>query len=128
MFRQELMDKTIQHALKNPIQSRGRNTISRMAAVITNDGYPDWRGMNCYKSHPMMFRFSKNHSKISLHAEISALLGVVSFYHNEYKIREILSDCDIYVARVLKDGSTALAKPCETCLGALTYFNIRNIY
>lgn len=122
-YDQKLMDRCIRHALDNPIQSRGRNTMSRMAALITNGSSGDdifaW---NKYKTHPLMLRFSKDHTKIHLHAEISAL--VVALSHTPY----YLPDYDIYIARVLKNGEPALAKPCDTCFGALTYFGIRNIW
>lgn len=129
----KLMDHCLSHALKNPIQSRGRNTISRMAALISgkylsNGPYPAWVGLNQYKTHPMMYRFSKDPTKIYLHAEIDAINSLISFYNSEHKIRDILSSCDIYVSRVLKDGTSALAKPCSSCFGALTHFGIRNVY
>lgn len=125
MLDPQIMDRCIQYALKNPIQSRGQTSISRMAAILT-DGRMEYVGVNQYKTHPLMFKFSKNHNKISLHAEIDAILKKVSrdgsFEDNE------LCWLDIYVARVLKDGTPALAKPCETCMGALMYYGIRNIY
>jgi tRNA(Arg) A34 adenosine deaminase TadA len=126
MYDQKLMDKAIQHAINNPIKSRGRTSISRMAAVIGN-GRTFWIGLNQYKTHPMMLKFSKDHNKICLHAEVDALISyntclAAGLYGEE------LDHYDIYVARVLKDDSPALAKPCNTCFGALSYFGIRNIY
>lgn len=119
-FRQELMDRCIQHAIKNPIQSRGRTSISRMAALITNKYNDDYYGQNKYKTHPLMKRFSRSDDKLCLHAEIDALLKMDSYPD--------FSCYDIYIARVLKNNTPALAKPCSTCLGALTYFGIRNMY
>lgn len=115
------MQRAIDHAISNPIVSRGRTSISRVSALITNHNIR-YYGWNQYKTHPMMFRFSKNPNQLCLHAEIDALLGA-------YKARGAdLSDFDVYVARVLRNGSPAFAKPCETCMGALTFFKVRRIY
>ena len=76
----------------------------------------------------MMKRFSKDDNKIYLHAEIDALLTFFVRYQerldSDMSMAEKLSNANVYVARVLKDGSPALAKPCDTCLGALMYFGI----
>lgn len=125
MFSQKTMDRCIEHARKNPIQSRGRTSISRMAALIISENWLEFQGVNSYKTHPLVKRFSKDDTKICLHAEMDAL---VKYFRYDPGWTGPLSHYDIYIARVLKDGTPALAKPCETCLGALTYFGIRNIY
>lgn len=114
------MDKVIAHATHNPITSRGRTSISRMAACIT-DGVIRQLGWNTYKTHPLMYRFSKDHTKICLHAEIDALVRLSA----RYGLTDLQDfGFDVYVARVLKDGTTALAKPCGTCMGALVGLGI----
>jgi tRNA(Arg) A34 adenosine deaminase TadA len=119
-YDQKIMDRVIQDAIKNPIISRGRTSISRMAAWIT-DGSEIFEGWNTYKTHPMMYKWSEDHDKICLHAEIAALIQALREYSWLYNF-------DCYIARVLKDNTPALARPCETCLGALTYYEIRNIW
>lgn len=127
MYSQKLMDRAINHAIKNPIQSRGRTSISRMAAVLVSDRYNiQYVGINSYKTHPLVKKFSKSEEKLCLHAELDALIQVCRRWDESYE--DVFSYYDIYVARVLKDNSPALAKPCSCCLGALTYFGIRNIY
>ncbi len=37
-------------------------------------------------------------------------------------------NCDIMVARIRKDNSLGLAKPCASCEEALKYSKIRNVY
>ena len=122
MYDQKLMDKACLHARSNQIKSRGRTSISRMAAIITNGKF-EFIGYNQYKTHPLMYQFSKDHNKICLHAEIDAIIQT-----EPYEWIGQLSNFDIYIARVLKNDTPALAKPCNTCFGALTYFGIRNIF
>ena len=127
-YDQKLMDRCISHALANPIKSRGRTSISRMAALLANENHKyQFSGWNKYKTHPLMYQFSKDHNKICLHAEIDVLLQLIG-WTGQYTGVLNLTNWDIYVARVLKDGTPALAKPCDTCMGALNYFGIRNIY
>lgn len=127
-YDQRLMDRAIAHAKANPIVSKGRTSISRMGALLVGNNVLQYYGHNKYKSHPLALKFSKDHNKICLHAEMDALIKLLQNFH--YSYHKILEDIpfDIYVARVLKNNQTALAKPCPACLGALSYFQIRNIY
>lgn len=97
------------------------NTISdglpRMAAVIMDGKREVSWGWNSRRSHPLQFRFSQRHDKICVHAEVSALAAA----------REPVDGMAMYVARVLKDGSPALAKPCSACQSALAAFGIENV-
>lgn len=97
------------------------NTVSdglpRMAAVIMDGRREVSWGWNSRRSHPLQFRFSQRHDKICVHAEISALAAA----------REPVAGMAMYVARVLKDGSPALARPCPACRSAIAAFKIGDI-
>lgn len=108
----------IKIARSNPIKQRGRNSISRFGAVLTN-GRTFYYGYNSYKSHPLAKKFSGKEETICIHAELDAILAWI----NEM---EDLDKYTMYVARVLKDGSPAIAKPCRACQKALIHFGVGN--
>lgn len=86
------------------------------AILVTKDGQ-EYVGYNSRKTHPLAAKFGKNSKSYCLHAEVDA-------------IRKCKQDCDgavLYVARVLKNGSPALARPCEGCQRAIMAFNIKNV-
>lgn len=102
-------------AKQNEIQN-----LPRLAAIIVKKRQILGIGFNQRRSHPLMFRFSKSPVKIALHAEIAAIVSALR-NHNE----EELKGAEIYIARVLKDGSTAAAKPCIVCQSALDAYGIQ---
>ena len=94
-----------------------------MAAVLVNGkGNVIATGLNSYKTHPLQQRFSKNPEAIHLHAEIDAIRRALRVVDTDE-----LEDCTLYVARVLKSGKPALAKPCPGCQMALYHFNIKDV-
>lgn len=116
------LEIAIKEALKNPIQRKGRNSISRFAAVLTNHKGKTWIGFNSYRTHPLQYKFSGNSDQICTHAEIAALAKAC---RNGPYID--LSEYTMYVARVLKDGTPALARPCPVCAGAISEFGVGNV-
>ena len=114
------IELAIKEALKNPIRPRGRNSISRFACILTN-GRDTFIGLNSYKSHPLQFKFSKDSQKVCIHSEIAALAKASKEYTD-------LSKFKMYVARVLADGTPALARPCCICEGAIREFGITQVY
>ena len=71
------------------------------------------------KTHPIQKQWSKkvsNGKQIYLHAEIAALV----------KCRK--QPYAIYVARVLKDNTEALARPCPVCMAALKEAGVKKIF
>lgn len=78
---------------------------------------------NLYKSHPLQRKFGKNEQAIFLHAEVNAIRIAL----REVDIEEF-PQLTMYVGRVLKDTSLALAKPCVGCQKAIESFNIGTVY
>jgi cytidine deaminase len=64
-------------------------------------------GVNSFRCHPMAASDPKRES--SFHAEIAALR----------QLREVDSRTTLFVARVAKNGQTALSAPCANCRQAL---------
>jgi tRNA(Arg) A34 adenosine deaminase TadA len=114
------LDLAIKHAEKNPIKSKGRSSISRFAAVLT-DGYTTFVGYNSYKSSPLQARFSKNPESVCRHAEVHAIQKAIKGAYRD------LSRYTLYVARLLASGKTALAKPCTVCQEAIKYYGIGKV-
>lgn len=109
-----MLNETIALAKSNPTD------LNRMAAIIVKRKKVLGRGMNSRRSHPLQKLFSKSDLKISLHAEISAIIDALR--NNE---EDELKGATIFVARVLKNGSRAKAKPCEICQRAIDAYGIR---
>lgn len=97
--------------------------LPRMSAVITKRNKIMSVGVNSHKTHPLQKRFARNPQSLHLHAEIAALKNAL----RKFSLEE-LSGATIYVARVLKDGSPALAKPCLGCEKALMEFGIKHVH
>jgi tRNA(Arg) A34 adenosine deaminase TadA len=96
----------------------------RLCAVITDKrGKILSVGVNNYtKSHPLQASYAKKVGRDEacfLHAEVASLVGLG--YNDKPKAYKIS------IARVMKNGRTALAKPCRICQEALKDFNIRVI-
>ena len=109
-----MLDLAIEVAKANPIEK-----LPQMAAIIAKRRKVMGVGLNSRKSHPMMFRFSKTELKICAHAEISAINQALRNYDEEE-----LRGAKIFVARVLKNGLPAMAKPCIHCQSAIENFGL----
>lgn len=96
---------------------------ARVAAIIEKRNTVIAYGLNSGKSHPLQAKFKDNPHRIFLHAEMDAIKNAVRQCN-----KESLEGATIYVARVLKDGIPALAKPCNGCMTALRFFGIKNVY
>lgn len=107
-----MLNKTLELALQSDMHKR-------MACIIADKrGRPISMGVNKRKTHPTQMHYAKRAkfpSKVFLHAEIAALV----------KCRE--KGHTLYVGRILKDGSAALARPCPICLEAIKEAGIKEV-
>lgn len=110
-----LLTRAIELARQNPIKG-----LPRVAALLVTKNGDEYVGFNSYKTHPLAKRFGRNNQSICLHAEVDAIR---KWLRNEG--RE--SGGTMYVARVLKNGEPALARPCEGCERALVAFGIEEV-
>jgi deoxycytidylate deaminase len=78
-------------------------------------GYPQ------AKSSPLQCQYSKNPMAVYIHAEIDAIAKATRY-------KSDLSDCDIYIARVDKQGDIKPIHPCPGCTKAIAAFNLKRIY
>lgn len=107
--------KAVKKARSNPVVG-----LPRLAAILRTKDGTEYVGFNSRKTHPLAKEFGRKQETICLHAEVDA-------------IRQALRDSRdpsggyMYVARVLKNGQPALAKPCEGCQRALVAFDIQNV-
>lgn len=114
MKRDKMVDLAVKEALNNNYHR------FRLAAVLCSRSGSVVVGYNKSKSHPLQYRFTGDTNKIYLHAEIDALVRASQMGINIHYSR-------IFIARVLKDGSRALAKPCKYCWKALLHFGVAEI-
>jgi deoxycytidylate deaminase len=98
--------------------SMARKSVSkfRLGAVLAKRKRIISAGFNnMRKTHP----FHKDEYSLGLHAEIHACIGVSA---------DELEGSSIYVARLLRDDSLALAKPCKVCLRFLLSVGISRVF
>lgn len=114
------------------IQSRGKSSISRMVAVLT-DGTSTFIGENSYKSHPLVRYFSRHPDKICRHCEMDAVIKAIQYFTGKAGVSRksffdvSLEGFSLSVARVLSDGTPALAKPCTECDDMIRFFGIDTV-
>jgi len=102
--------------------SMARKSISRyrLGAVVVRKNRPISTGFNTMgKTHPIMKQFSHGYEVPGTHAEVHSCIGMDA---------KDLHKADIYVARILKSGETAMAKPCPICSSFLKSVGIRRAY
>lgn len=89
----------------------------RMGAVVAHSKVLG-RGKNKSKSHTSMQGSNKPWLR-GIHAELAACLSG--------GVRKI-KGADLFVCRILKDESFAIARPCKACLKIAQLYGIRRVY
>ena len=113
-----MIQQTVDLALKMPVKA----SQQRLAAIcVDKKGKVLGRGVNSYtRTHPLQKHFAivaaLPEEKMFLHAELQAVL--------RSRDKEIHT---IYVARVLKDDTISLAKPCKACEQMLKSFGVQKV-
>lgn len=96
---------------------------ARVSAAIIRRSEIIAIGANRPRSHPLQAKFAKHPEAIFQHAEINCIINALSLHKHDD-----LEKSEIIVARVKRDGSLALAKPCIGCLAAINYYGIKKIH
>lgn len=109
-----MIDKAIGIAIQN-------DELFKLGAVITDRKRRIISSSQNHmtKSHPIQQKWSQkvsNGKGIYLHAEIGALV----------KCRK--QPYAVFVARVLKDNTPALARPCPVCMAAMKEAGVKRVY
>ena len=113
-----MMQQTVALALKMPVKA----SQQRLAAIcLDRKGKVLGRGVNSYtRTHPLQKHFAvlagMSEEKSFLHAELQAVL--------RSRDKEIHT---VFVARVLKDDTISLARPCAACMKALKAFGVEKV-
>lgn len=120
-----MLNLAIQLAQRNPIRK-----LPQMGAIIVYRGQIIGEGWNQLKSHPLAARFGRNSGAIYLHAEVDAIKQALRWMApSDRPLRDLnLNGCTMYIARVLKNGTPAMARPCEGCQRALATFGIEKVF
>lgn len=94
----------------------------RLGAVVVKGGSVISMGRNTrrYSGFADKMAATKGKKAWSLHAEVSALLGLS---------QDQTKGADLYVTRVLACGNRlTMSKPCESCMAAIYHCKIRRVY
>lgn len=113
-IKQKLLDKARQNT--------GTKGKFRVAAGLVYKNKLIAVGVNSYKTHPWMINGEYKPEQIHLHAEADCLIRA-----SKILTEDQIKDSSIYVVRVLKDGSEALAKPCRGCSGLIARWGITDV-
>lgn len=89
----------------------------KIGAVLV-DKRPLSSGFNKLKTHPM-FAVPGVHTKLSLHAEISCIMGARG---------KDIRGASIYVYREDKLGNPRMSKPCSSCMESLKKAGIKKCF
>lgn len=114
MSHRKFLEAAYAVALAGP--GAGGKTGYRLGAVIVNKKRIETAKFNCLKTNPKLCKYF---SYPYLHAEAHAILSLG------------LDNCchkTIYVVRILRDGTQALAKPCSSCFQLIKDVGIKEIY
>jgi len=103
--------------LAKKISLQGEHCQHKVGAVIVKNGRPISTGFNSYKTHPLM---NKKNPLKTTHAEVSAIIRA--------RKRENIAGATIYVFREHRNGTPALARPCEYCWAILKEHGIKDVY
>lgn len=107
-------DLAVNMAQKSSSRFRLGAVLAKKNRVIST-GYNDMS-----KTHTLMQKYNRDKSWTpGLHAEVDACIGQSPLD---------MSYADLYVVRILKNGSIAMAKPCKICHSFLTAVGIRRVF
>lgn len=102
-------------------RSEGRYKVG--CVITTKNNIVISTSCNSYnKTHPEQKRLAQktsNPNRQYLHAEVAAIIKAKKSGLKPYKI---------FISRILKDGSTAISKPCEVCELAIKLAGIKKIF
>ena len=124
----ETTNRITARLIRTAMEKSGRIRSSRhAAALILPRGHRILAtGWNKLKSHPMQAKFSMDAGRpqrIFLHAETDVIIKTINKYGPE-----ILSECDLYVIRITKDGTLAGSRPCTSCCNLVKHFGINHVF
>ena len=110
-----MLERAIEVARGNTIKK-----LPKMGAILLTKGGNVYYGINRYRTHPLQKKFGRNRNSVYLHAEIDAIVKAMRY-------EKSIMGARLYVARVLKNGRPALAKPCPGCQRAIMAFRIGKV-
>ena len=123
------MTKREQHFMKLACQIAERSTFRdyKLGAIVVYKGKILSSGANLAKTHPLQRKFDHHRLDerfipVSTHAEVNAIQKIIKDNDIDW------SKCTIYVARVLKNGKTAMSRPCNSCMQLMKSLGVKNVY
>lgn len=119
--------RNFQHAMAAAeMSSFGR---ARVGCIVADGKRILSAGFNSTRSHPLQARYDSyrtfragHNVPHCLHAEIAALAPLIDDQSIAW------NRVELYVARIYKDGSAALSRPCPACRRLIMDLGIRNLF
>lgn len=109
--------------LKNVAINHDSKHRCKVSALLVYKNYPIAVGTNKMKSHPFQAKYGRTEHNIFSHAEMDCIRKALK----DISMDE-LAKSTLYIQRVLKDGTTAIARPCCGCERAIVKsFKIKNV-
>lgn len=105
----------VAHGLALSFCGSGRNSFRLGSALVYKNKILAAKH-NSGKTHPGLLRFSRYPF---LHSESNTIISVGM---------DNCEDTSLYVVRILRDNSIALAKPCAACMALIQHVGISKIY
>lgn len=112
-----MLNTALKIAIANDVEG-----LPRMGAVLSYRKQIKAVGWNRRRSHPMQKKFASIPERILLHAEIDCIKNALKQFP-----KDEIGKFTLYIARVHKDGTPALAAPCEGCLEAIKEYGIKKV-
>lgn len=94
----------------------------RLAACLVKNNRVISVGFNHVKTDPFQQQYATTPFNIYCHAEVNAIKKAL----RKGKLKK-LNNTTLYVARVRRDGTVGLARPCAGCMRAIAEFSINRV-
>jgi deoxycytidylate deaminase len=108
----KFLDSVIAHAEKS-------EAPFKLGAVIANGKRTFWGWNSMDRTHPLgLYLLESKWIQVGVHAEMEALI----------KAKQYAEHGTLVVARVLKDGTPAMAKPCPRCRYLIKLAGVKEVF
>jgi deoxycytidylate deaminase len=98
------------------IAAKSDHPFYRMGAVLVKGNRVISIGLNKHKTNPNQLSHHGAGYAGSIHAELDAMIS-----NNTV-------GCDLYVARIMANGTAGMAKPCQNCMKLCYAYGIKKVF
>lgn len=109
-----LINRTLNYATRSRCRMQHGAMVVKSGRIISMSN-------NKMVNHPDVFcqdMFEQHRAYVSMHAEVAALQGVSP---------EVARGSTVYVARMLRDGTPGMSRPCPRCEAYLNEMGVKKV-